>query len=168
LRIVHEYTSRQLRYRSDMLNAFSGISRLISTTQFSSNFLYGLPERYFDQSLLWRRCRPPNIRFPSDIILPSWSWASGDGPILYAFHSRIRSLVDWWIRDGSGGIQKINVEKSSLGDVHDASIQKYTSPYCEDDIAFQNGRRKTIEKPGRLLFSAQSASFNLIFDEILQ
>jgi hypothetical protein len=36
--------------------------------------------------------------------------------------------VDWWIRDGSGGIQKINIEKSSLGNVHDASIQKYTSP----------------------------------------
>jgi hypothetical protein len=47
-------------------------------------------------------------------------------------------------------------------------MQKYIATYCEDDIAFQHGRKKTIEKPGRLLFSAQSASFNLIFDETLQ
>jgi hypothetical protein len=32
LRIVHEYTSRQLRYRSDALNVFSGITKLISAT----------------------------------------------------------------------------------------------------------------------------------------
>jgi hypothetical protein len=147
LRIVHEYTSRQLRYRSDALNTFSGISRLISTTQFSSNFLYGLPERYFDQSLLWRRWGPPNIGFPSDTSLPSWSWASGDGPILYAFQTRIGSLVDWWIQDGSGGIRRINVEKSSLGDGHDESIQKYTKAYQEDDITFQHGRGRQLKSP---------------------
>jgi hypothetical protein len=133
LRIVHEYTSRQLRYRSDALNAFSGTTKLISAAQFSSNFLYGLPERYFDQSLLWQRCGPTNIGFPSDMILPSWSWASGDGPILYALQARIGSLVDWWIQDGSGSIRKIDVEKSSLGDGHDASIQKYMATYQEDD-----------------------------------
>jgi hypothetical protein len=33
LRTVHEYTSRQLRYHSDALNAFSGITKLISRTR---------------------------------------------------------------------------------------------------------------------------------------
>jgi len=71
LRTVPEYTSRQLRYHSNDLNAFSGITKLISTTQFASDFLYGLPERYFDQSLIWPRWGPPNIGFPSDTILPN-------------------------------------------------------------------------------------------------
>jgi hypothetical protein len=72
------------------------------------------------------------------------------------------------IQDGSRGIRQINAEKSLLEDLHDASIQKHMATYPEDDIAFQQGRRKTIEKPGRLLFCAQSACFNLIFDETLQ
>ena len=76
--------------------------------------------------------------------------------------------MDWWIRDGGGGIRRINVEKGSLGDGHDVSIQKYIATCSEDDIAFQHGRKKILEKPGRILFSAQSASFNLIFDETLQ
>jgi hypothetical protein len=76
--------------------------------------------------------------------------------------------VDWWIRDGGGGIRRVNVEKGSLGDGHDVSIQKYIATCSEDDIAFQHGRKKILEKPGRILFSAQSASFNLIFDETLQ
>jgi len=42
-RIVHEYSRRELRYRSDTLNAFSSIAKLFSSSRFSSNFLYGLP-----------------------------------------------------------------------------------------------------------------------------
>lgn len=142
LRIVHEYTTRHLRYRSDALNAFSGMTKLISATQFASDFIYGLPERYFDHSLLWRRWGPSNTGFPSDTILPSWSWASGDGPIFYNFQTRIGSLVDWWIRDGSGGIRRINVEKNSLGDWHDVSIQKHNATCSEDDIAFSTWTEK--------------------------
>jgi hypothetical protein len=101
LRIVHEYTSRQLRYRSDALNAFFGITKLISATQFASDFIYGLPERYFDQSLLWRRRGPSNIGFPSDTTLPRWSWASGDGPILYIVSKLALGL--WWIGGSETG-----------------------------------------------------------------
>lgn len=78
LKYVSQYTTRTLSYQTDILNAFAGISHVLSK-QFGTRFVFGLPEKYFTQALLWynpgheaRRSGVPEI--------PSWSWAAWSGP----------------------------------------------------------------------------------------
>ena len=49
---VDEYTSRQLSYDLDILNAFAGVVGFLGE-QLRTTFLFGLPERYLIRSMLW-------------------------------------------------------------------------------------------------------------------
>jgi hypothetical protein len=64
---IEHYTKRQLSYRSDALNALSGIMSIASSI-FGLAFLYGLPEQALDEALLWypgSDCLRRNPDFPS-------------------------------------------------------------------------------------------------------
>ena len=50
---VYAYSSRQLTYQSDGLNAFSGISSAISSSMERSAMFFGMPVAVFDWALLW-------------------------------------------------------------------------------------------------------------------
>jgi hypothetical protein len=50
---VHLYTGRNLTNRSDILNAFDGVSKLMETYM-RAPFFFGLPSSHFDFALLWR------------------------------------------------------------------------------------------------------------------
>ncbi|KAI1099709.1 HET-domain-containing protein [Jackrogersella minutella] len=49
---VKDYSSRQLSFGADILNAFAGIGNALSAV-FNSRMLYGLPKTYLGQCLLW-------------------------------------------------------------------------------------------------------------------
>lgn len=88
--LASDYTRRNLTYRSDMLNAFTGITSSL-TRRGGGQFFYGLPEKFFDSGLLWyeveEREEPDaeNTSPASQVedAFPSWSWASCKGPIMY-------------------------------------------------------------------------------------
>jgi hypothetical protein len=69
----------------DVERAFAGITTILSST-FMVGFLYGLPQLFFDATLLWqprgnmKRRRPQRITHLSTAI-PSWSWMGWKGPI---------------------------------------------------------------------------------------
>ncbi|KAF4637710.1 hypothetical protein G7Y89_g377 [Cudoniella acicularis] len=151
LSIVNTYSWRRLRYRSDSLSVFSGVAKRIPASPYASNFIYGLPEKHFDQSLLWRHTGMPK--------------ASAEAPVFYNFETR--SLIDWFVHDKSGCVRKVNVEKSLLGNENDAEEQESAPRYREDEVEFKDGQAKAYGKPGRLLFVAYSALFGLAFDETL-
>ena len=79
---LQEYTRRVLTLEADILDAFAGVCNILANTIWETSFLYGLPEKYIVQSMLWSACEPGKPRVGSASI-PSWSWASLSGPIRY-------------------------------------------------------------------------------------
>lgn len=67
--LVHHYSARHLSYDGDILNAFKGVSKVLSTV-LQTTFHWGLPVSLLDWALLWEAkgyvARRPNC--------PSWSW----------------------------------------------------------------------------------------------
>ncbi|KAM0430921.1 hypothetical protein ACHAPT_005555 [Fusarium lateritium] len=82
--VVRNYTSRTLSYASDVLRAFAGIESVLAA-QLKTNFVQGLPERYFLNTLYWRPNGPSVLRDRS-LIFRSWSWAAWDGHASYDDH----------------------------------------------------------------------------------
>lgn len=89
LRTVEEYTPRMLSFDSDVLAAFAGMNKVLSS-MFRSRLLYGLPESLFDCALLWqpagtliRRQSAKATSNSSGTYFPSWSWAGWKGKIVY-------------------------------------------------------------------------------------
>lgn len=81
LRIVEEYKTRTLTFKSDILNAFSGISSRLEET-LGTKILFGHPRSFLGLSLLWGHAKSMREQDKS-LRLPSWSWAGWDGPISY-------------------------------------------------------------------------------------
>jgi hypothetical protein len=99
---VMDYTSRNLTFGSDILNAFTGIGNHFEAAT-GKPLLYGLPERYFAQALLWDH--DDGIEKRHDVNgIPSWSWAAWKGRSKYDMNSkveksRIGSLVRFYIQE---------------------------------------------------------------------
>lgn len=82
---VKEYTRRTLSFSSDSLNAFLGVGSILAARQ-KTKLLFGLPERYLFEALLWHHNgkvgklrNMPNTAPP----IPTWSWAAWEGPADY-------------------------------------------------------------------------------------
>lgn len=73
--LVGDYTTRQLSYSSDILNAFTGVGNAIARL-LKTQMIVGLPERYLPQALMWSSVDPLQRRTGMDWIIPTWSWAS--------------------------------------------------------------------------------------------
>lgn len=80
LRLVEEYSRRQLTFPDDRLLAISGLADRFGS-KLNSNYFAGLWESQLPYGLLWR-CTVPQTR-PTNERAPSWSWGSIDGPISY-------------------------------------------------------------------------------------
>ena len=90
-KLLEKFMVRELTYPCDSLDAFAGIFKSMENA-FPGGFHYGLPELYFDISLLWQ---PAGILKDRIILseearkpimeLPSWSWARWQGPIDLSF-----------------------------------------------------------------------------------
>jgi hypothetical protein len=79
--IVEDYTKRQLTFDSDVLVAFTGIMERFNKRSRLS-FIYGLPQRFFLQALMWRSRQRGRWRGP-EFGIPSWSWAAWEGGITH-------------------------------------------------------------------------------------
>ena len=103
---LYEYSSRQLTYDSDVLNAFAGVlgvlcERMSNGRNPELEHAYGLPTYVFDWAILWE----PNISVHRKSNgWPSWSWCGWTGTISMALTSMdVPQLEDWlcnhtWIK----------------------------------------------------------------------
>ena len=73
-RLVFEYSHKNLTYQGDAMRAFSAILTSLAPC-FPGNFLFGLPEFYFNIALLWKGHKGQTRR----IEFPSWSWLGWKG-----------------------------------------------------------------------------------------
>jgi hypothetical protein len=87
--LVNAYRERQLTFKSDILNAFSGLCQAMTTIR-KESFHWGLPVSKFDRYLCWnlRGGGARNYAFCSpdtggsavfSVPFPSWSWVAWHG-----------------------------------------------------------------------------------------
>ncbi len=84
---VCKYNKRDFTYAKDAFFALAGFVSLVRSS-FAGGFLYGLPEMFFDDAMLWQPSQTLERRLakhPSpqafDFQLPSWSWMGWRGDI---------------------------------------------------------------------------------------
>ncbi|GLA07642.1 hypothetical protein AnigIFM60653_008880 [Aspergillus niger] len=89
--LVEKYTERKLSYPADILDAFTGISSILSDKyrmDGCEELIAGLPRREFLRYLLWSPKETPTRRLPRvtgrhEECFPSWSWIGWMCPIFY-------------------------------------------------------------------------------------
>ncbi|CAF3511390.1 unnamed protein product [Fusarium graminearum] len=115
MRLVRDYTRRNLSYSSDILNAFAGVEGRLKDV-WGSPFHFGLPEKYLHIALMWRPNDTSTLRM-SDMLIPSWSWASVTNGINYDWllggkkATRVGSLVSFYYQSHENGLQKLDVQE---------------------------------------------------------
>ncbi|KAK0373678.1 hypothetical protein CLIM01_08977 [Colletotrichum limetticola] len=94
--LVDQYTKRTLGRREDVLNAFAGVGNVVAARA-RTQMLLGLPERYLAHSLLWSFCSPLGVtyRTTEGLRLPSWTWATRKGSVVYQRSLGGRIDGDW-------------------------------------------------------------------------
>ncbi|KAI1338760.1 HET-domain-containing protein [Xylariaceae sp. FL0016] len=125
---VADYSSRQFSYGTDILNAFSGVGNALSSA-FGSRMLFGIPEKYLAQCLMWDSDGTPSLRSELHVI-PSWSWASSLKPVNYSWCDdkvseralEIVSLVYYHYQDPNHGRRRLDVEERWMH--HDITIEE--------------------------------------------
>ena len=146
LRTVEEYTPRMLSFDSDILAAFAGMIKVLSS-MFRSRFLYGLPESLFDSALLWQSAGPlvrrntvPSTARSSKVYFPSWSWAGWKGEIVYEdimphlkmlspeLVRRTKPLVQWRKQTADGSL---TAPISRVGEVDQYLLKPFESELPE-------------------------------------
>ncbi|ORY06639.1 heterokaryon incompatibility protein-domain-containing protein, partial [Clohesyomyces aquaticus] len=113
--IIPDYTGRNLSFGSDILNAFMGIGNVFARAMHTS-FVYGLPERYIVQSLLWEWHGEPERRLDAPPNTPSWCWAAWRGGIRWDLNSgvdrlHIGTLVRFYIAVDESTLRRIEAEE---------------------------------------------------------
>ncbi|KAK1752887.1 heterokaryon incompatibility protein-domain-containing protein [Echria macrotheca] len=84
-RLVSLFTTRQLTFPEDVLDAFAGASTALARV-YQGGLITGIPALVFDAALLWQPYHPMERRRSAAVpeeeaILPSWSWVSWRGNI---------------------------------------------------------------------------------------
>ncbi|KAF9479535.1 HET-domain-containing protein [Pholiota conissans] len=71
---ISTYTGLSLTFRSDIYNAFAGVSRYFKTG-LQANLCHGIPDKFFDWFLTWTPLYSHTRRNDA----PSWSWSGWNG-----------------------------------------------------------------------------------------
>ncbi|KAI9868804.1 MAG: hypothetical protein M1813_004655 [Trichoglossum hirsutum] len=110
--VLREYTSRQLTFKQDILNAFQGLSRVLSSSCGGMEYYWGLPEAFLDCGILWQPDTRLQRRLCTDptMVFPSWSWVGWVGEVHHGFNPRIKDLQDEveWYKYGADGIKRVD------------------------------------------------------------
>lgn len=134
---VGNYRSRKMSFSSDILNAFQGLQNIMQHSM-STEFWYGLPEKYFDTALLWVLKGPhtrigisPFDHTPTNPRFPSWSWVGWDSEVTmdsYFYITGLRHEVYWLVISRNGQAISIEPEAPTQESEFPASGNKDVSP----------------------------------------
>jgi hypothetical protein len=80
LKVVQDYSARELTVLTDVLPALAGVSSVFQT-RLGDAYLAGLFRGYILESLLWKTENPVELR--PGVSLPSWSWSSVIGGVTF-------------------------------------------------------------------------------------
>jgi hypothetical protein len=139
---VAEYSSCELSFEADMLNAFIGISSFLSKSIFLGwPFRMGIPSCCIDVGLLWQPAM--RLRRRSGAHLPSWAWVGWVGMINYpdehenVFERNI-SRIQWdfdsspsdssTATSSSSELNSINWTRHVIGDLNEVHYTRNDLP----------------------------------------
>ncbi|KAF4469509.1 Heterokaryon incompatibility [Fusarium albosuccineum] len=129
------FNDRSFTDISDIYNAFAGIaSGLYGSPE---RVLYGLPKGNFDEALLWRPqpeksryFKPVGRRSSAAIALPTWSWSSIEGTLVYPSENQsfCGPLLQWALVERSKVSPLEYAEPSRLDGI------KWQQSYTSHDV----------------------------------
>ncbi|KAF2258664.1 HET-domain-containing protein [Lojkania enalia] len=115
-RLFDQYSRRDMTDPGDVVNAFQGTMGILRRT-LKTDFIAGIPERFFHEGLLWMNAGLRTRRFiqkgEREIMpFPSWTWAGWMGPILYAylFEGLVYGEADWFIVDDDMNVGPVKLD----------------------------------------------------------
>ena len=107
-RLVAQFSSRQMSNPRDIVASFEGILSILRRS-LKTDFWFGLPERYLNETLLWQEAGPSvrrniSITPSSKMTFPSWSWAGWDTAVelVAVVVVHIYPEVEWFVISQSG------------------------------------------------------------------
>jgi hypothetical protein len=96
--VVQEYTSRQISFHEDALNAISGVLSSFRSW-FRGGFVHGLPQTELDQALLWQPSGNivRRVNKSGEPLFSSWSWVGWVGTCRYP-SGLCLSRIQWKVK----------------------------------------------------------------------
>jgi hypothetical protein len=116
--LVSAYLRRELSFRTDVLNAFEGIAKVLARAM-DTEFIAGLPVKWLDHGLLWQLYGIADRQ----VGFPSFSWAGWQGGAeapYWLAADRTRRLLTWHRLDQVGW--KICESTSEIGEPEGSSL----------------------------------------------
>jgi len=105
---VRAYTMRHLTHRSDILNAFAGIAKVMMASLGETRLFFAIPAVAFDWAVLWTGRLDGR-----DAAFPSWAWVGWMGNVVMATDTYSsfdqgwlleRTWIEWYIVLDNGEI----------------------------------------------------------------
>ncbi len=109
-RLLAQFSGRQMSNPRDVIASFEGILSVFRDS-LNTDFWFGLPEKYLNETLLWIEAglslrRNISITPSSKLMFPSWSWAGWDTAVDLGsgsvFSAYIHPEVEWFVISQSG------------------------------------------------------------------
>lgn len=108
--LVELYTARKMTYQGDAVVALEGVLAVLRATM-STQFIFGIPESYFNEALLWESRKPLRRRrdVSNNELFPTWTWAGWENNSNYrgGLSGYIRPEVDWFLITKAGDIARL-------------------------------------------------------------
>ena len=112
-RSLAQFSGRQMSNPRDIIASFEGILSVFRES-LKTDFWFGLPEKFLNETLLWIEAGPSlrrniSITPSSNMTFPSWSWAGWDTEIELGsvFLGHIYPEVEWYVISQSGGATQL-------------------------------------------------------------
>ena len=123
-RSLAQFSGRQMSNPRDILASFEGILAVFREC-LKTEFLFGLPEKYLNETLLWVEAGPSlrrnvSINPSSSMTFPSWSWAGWNTAIEIerVCSGYIYPEVEWFVISQSGEAIQLVIPGSYNPSVH--------------------------------------------------
>ncbi|KAK6866168.1 hypothetical protein PG995_002696 [Apiospora arundinis] len=145
--ITEDYSTRQLSFRSDKLNAFNGVANAMAAG-FDTRMLFGVLERLFPRFLIWSwvSCAKP--------IQYHWTFHSGWNENDYSRHEDDECrVVQYYYQDPASGLRKLAIEQPPFSKLADYIIYY---PSCTDLPRLPSAR---VRPPSARLSSPKDSSW---------
>ncbi|ETS80190.1 hypothetical protein PFICI_07719 [Pestalotiopsis fici W106-1] len=120
VRAVEEYTSRNLTFEEDRVEAFAGLITA-STDQIggiseASLLKHGHPLSFFETALTWHPESDSPVRLPTHRkpFVPSWSWASAGSKVHFLDNGEEDNKSNWFRYDGIGNLDVVGLPSRDI------------------------------------------------------